>query len=64
MLLVAASFSAVRTLEVDIISSSAPFLANCGIFSLLSAAFFGALDDAELFVIEGSCQLDRDALST
>ena len=32
MLLVAASLSAVRTLEVDIISSSAPFLTVCGNF--------------------------------
>ena len=30
-------------------------------FSLLSVAFFGALDDEETFIIEGSCQLDRDA---
>ena len=32
MLLVAVSLSAVRTLEVDIISTSAPFLAVCGSF--------------------------------
>ena len=33
-------------------------------FSLRRAAFFGALDHEELFIIKGSCQLDRDALST
>ena len=32
-------------------------------FSLRRAASFGALGDEELFIIEGSCQLDRDALS-
>ena len=41
MLLVAASLSAFRTLEVDITSTSSPFLGSLRQFSLLSAAFFG-----------------------
>ena len=64
MLLVAASLSAVRMLEVGIISTSAPFFDSLRQFSLLSAAFFGALDDEELFIIEGSCQLDRSVVWT
>ena len=56
MLLVAASLSAVRTLEVDIISTSAPFFGSLRQFALRRAAFFGALDDEELFIIENSCQ--------
>ena len=52
MLLVAVLLSAVRTLEVDIMSTSFPFLGSLWRFSLLSAA--GALDDEEFFVIEGS----------
>ena len=64
MLLVAASLSSVRTLEVDIISTSAPFLTVCCNCRCVVAAFFGALDDEDLFITEGSCQLDRDALST
>ena len=64
MLLVAASLSAVRTLEVDIISTNAPFFDSLWQFSLLIAAFFGALDDEELFIIEGSCQLDRSVVWT
>ena len=63
MPLVAVSLSAVRTLEVDIISTSTPLFYSLWRFSLRRAAFFGAVDDEELFIIDGSCQLDRDALS-
>ena len=64
-LLVAVSLSAVRTLEADIVSMSERSMFDSLLqFSLLSAAFFGDLDDEEFFVIEGSCQLDRDAMST
>ena len=52
-LLVAASLSAVRTLFDSLRQ-----------FSLLSAAFFGALDDEDLFIIEGSPQLDRSVVWT
>ena len=54
MLLVAVSLSAVRTLDVDIISTSAPFLAVCSIFRCSVQHFLGALDDEEFFIIEGS----------
>ena len=33
-------------------------------YEQLSAAFFGALDDEELFIIEGSCQLVRSVVWT
>ena len=42
MLLVAASLSAVRTLEVDFISTSAPFLTVCGNFRCVVQHFSGS----------------------
>ena len=62
MLLVEVGLSAVRTSTLDIISR-ALCMAVCGNFRCVVQYFFGALDDEELLIIEGSCQLDRDALS-
>ena len=52
MLSVAVSSARLARRNLDIISPSAPFLAVCGGFLLLSTA--GALDDEEFFIIDGS----------
>ena len=52
MLLVEVSSARFARRNLDIISTSSPFLAVFAFFSLLSAA--GALDDEEFFIIEGS----------
>ena len=64
MLLVAVSLSAVRTFGSSHYFYERSIFDSLRQFSRFSAAFFGALDDEEFSQIEGSCQLDRDALST
>ena len=50
-------------LTLDILSR-ALYMAVCGNFCCVVQHFFGALDDEEIFIIEGSCQLDRSVVWT
>ena len=57
MLLVVVALSAVRTFTLDINCFKSSVHGSLRQFSLRRAAFFGALDDEKIFIIEGSCQL-------
>ena len=53
MLLVAVFSARFARRNLDIISTSAPFLAVCGVF-FFAAQCGWALDDEEFFIVEGS----------